>query len=76
MIRPLYFTIEARIYWLDASAATRVQQEAGKQQLARVLRSTGNGANEIFEVSANGGRARFTRNVGNIVMDVNDELLG
>jgi Ca2+-binding RTX toxin-like protein len=32
----------------------------------------GNGANEIFDVSANGGRARFTRNVGNIVMDLND----
>jgi Ca2+-binding RTX toxin-like protein len=32
----------------------------------------GSGANEIFEVSANGGRALFTRNVGNIVMDLND----
>jgi Ca2+-binding RTX toxin-like protein len=33
-----------------------------------------NGANiaELFDVSANGGRVRFTRNVGNIVMDVND----
>ena len=33
-----------------------------------------NGANvnEIFDVSANGGRVRFTRNVGNIVMDLND----
>src|SRR5829696_2043259 len=33
-----------------------------------------NGANigEIFEASANGGRVRFTRNVGNIVMDLND----
>ena len=32
----------------------------------------GSGANEIFEVSANGGRVRFTRNVGNIVMDLDD----
>jgi Ca2+-binding RTX toxin-like protein len=32
----------------------------------------GSGANEIFAVSANGGRALFTRNVGNIVMDLND----
>ena len=32
----------------------------------------GSGANEIFDVSANGGRVRFTRNVGNIVMDLND----
>ena len=29
-------------------------------------------ANEIMDVSANGARARFTRNVGNIVMDLND----
>ena len=32
----------------------------------------GSGANEIFEASANGGRVRFTRNVGNIVMDLDD----
>ena len=32
----------------------------------------GNGANEKFEASANGEQLRFTRNVGNIVMDVND----
>jgi Ca2+-binding RTX toxin-like protein len=32
----------------------------------------GSGANEIFEASANGGRVRFTRNVANIVMDLND----
>ena len=33
-----------------------------------------NGADgdEIFEISANGERVRFTRNVGNIVMDLND----
>jgi Ca2+-binding RTX toxin-like protein len=33
-----------------------------------------NGANiaENMEVSANGGRVRFTRNVGNITMDLND----
>jgi Ca2+-binding RTX toxin-like protein len=32
----------------------------------------GSGLNEIFEASANGGRVRFTRDVGNIVMDLND----
>ena len=32
----------------------------------------GSAANEIFNVSANGARALFTRNVGNIVMDLND----
>jgi Ca2+-binding RTX toxin-like protein len=32
----------------------------------------GSAGNEIFTVSANGGRALFTRNLGNIVMDLND----
>ena len=32
----------------------------------------GSAANESFEVSANGGRVLFTRDVGNIVMDIND----
>jgi Ca2+-binding RTX toxin-like protein len=32
----------------------------------------GSNGNEIFELSANGGRLRFTRNLGNIVMDTND----
>src|SRR5262249_30550607 len=32
----------------------------------------GTGLSEIFEASANGERVRFTRNVGNIVMDLND----
>ena len=32
----------------------------------------GSAANENFDLSANGGRALFTRNVGNIVMDIND----
>ena len=32
----------------------------------------GSAGNEIFEASANGGRLRFTRNIANIVMDLND----
>ncbi len=32
----------------------------------------GSGGAEIFEATANGGRVRFTRNLGNIVMDLND----
>ena len=32
----------------------------------------GSDVDEIFDVSANGERVRFTRNVGNIVMDLND----
>jgi Ca2+-binding RTX toxin-like protein len=36
------------------------------------MRFNGSGGNEIFEASANGGRVRFTRNLGNIVMDLDD----
>ena len=32
----------------------------------------GSAANERFEISANGGRARFTRDIANITMDLND----
>jgi Ca2+-binding RTX toxin-like protein len=32
----------------------------------------GSGGAEIFEASANGGRVLFTRNLGNIVMDIDD----
>jgi Ca2+-binding RTX toxin-like protein len=32
----------------------------------------GSAVSETFDASANGGRLRFTRNVGNIVMDTND----
>ncbi|MCV3244134.1 beta strand repeat-containing protein, partial [Mesorhizobium sp. ZC-5] len=32
----------------------------------------GSAGNEIFALSSNGGRARLTRDLGNIVMDVND----
>ena len=32
----------------------------------------GSAGNEVFELTANGARLRFTRNLGNIVMDVND----
>jgi Ca2+-binding RTX toxin-like protein len=32
----------------------------------------GSAGNEIFEASANGGRVLFTRNLGNIVMDLDD----
>jgi Ca2+-binding RTX toxin-like protein len=36
------------------------------------MRFNGSGANETFDATANGGRLRFTRNIGNIVMDTND----
>ncbi len=37
-----------------------------------ILLFNGSAGNEIFDVSANGGRVRFTRNLGNIVMDFDD----
>ncbi|MBC8105706.1 MAG: calcium-binding protein [Anaerolineae bacterium] len=42
------------------------------QNGADTMLFNGSGTNEAFEASANGPRVRFTRNVGNIVMDLND----
>ena len=42
------------------------------QNGADTLLFNGSGGAEIFDVSANGGRARFTRNIGAIVMDLDD----
>ena len=42
------------------------------QDGADTLVFNGSAANEIMTASANGGRALFTRNVANIVMDLND----
>ncbi len=42
------------------------------QDGADTMLFNGSAASEIFEVSANGGRVRFTRNIANIVMDLND----
>ncbi|MES2924811.1 MAG: calcium-binding protein [Verrucomicrobiota bacterium] len=36
------------------------------------LRFNGSAGSEIFDVSANGSRVRFTRNLGSIIMDLND----
>ena len=43
----------------------------GQDGTDRMLFNGSNG-DEIFEASANGGRALFTRNIGNIVMDLHD----
>ena len=32
----------------------------------------GSGASEVFDVAADGGRVRFTRDLGNVVMDLDD----
>jgi Ca2+-binding RTX toxin-like protein len=54
--------------WDPGDGSDTVEGQDG----ADTLLFNGSGANEIFNVSANGGRALFTRNVGNIVMDLND----
>ena len=54
--------------WDAGDGSDVVEGQAGTDTML----FNGSAANEIFDVSANGGRIRFTRNVGNIVMDLND----
>jgi Ca2+-binding RTX toxin-like protein len=54
--------------WDPGDGSDIVEGQAGSDR----MQFNGANINEIFDVSANGGRVRFTRNVGNIVMDLND----
>ena len=54
--------------WDPGDGSDVVEGQAG----ADTLLFNGSGGNEIFEASANGGRVLFTRNLGNIVMDLDD----
>ena len=54
--------------WDPGDGSDTVEGQDG----ADTMLFNGSGGAEIFEVSANGGRVRFTRNLGNIVMDLND----
>ena len=54
--------------WDPGDGSDIVEGQAGTDRML----FNGSAANEIFEASANGGRVRFTRNVGTIVMDLND----
>ncbi|QEL20815.1 beta strand repeat-containing protein [Limnoglobus roseus] len=54
--------------WDPGDGSDVVEGQDGTDRLV----FNGSAANEIFNVSANGGRVRFTRNVANIVMDLND----
>ena len=54
--------------WDPGDGSDTVEGQDG----ADTLRFNGSGAAEIFETSANGQRVRFTRNIGNIVMDLAD----
>jgi len=54
--------------WDPGDGNDTVEGQAGNDRLI----FNGSGASEIFDASANGSRVRFTRNVGNIVMDLDD----
>ena len=54
--------------WDPGDGSDIVDGQAGTDALL----FNGSAGAETFEASANGGRVRFTRNLGNIVMDLND----
>ena len=54
--------------WDPGDGSDTVEGQGGRRHDAVQRR----GGAEIFEASANGGRLRFTRNLGNIVMDTDD----
>jgi Ca2+-binding RTX toxin-like protein len=54
--------------WDPGDGSDTVEGQAGNDTML----FNGSAGNEIFETSANGGRVRFTRNLGNIVMDLDD----
>ena len=54
--------------WNPGDGSDTLEGQAGSDTLL----FNGSNINEIFDVSANGGRVRFTRNVANITMDLND----
>ena len=54
--------------WDPGDGSDIVEGQAGTDTML----FNGSAGNEIFDMAANGERLRFTRNLGNIVMDVND----
>jgi Ca2+-binding RTX toxin-like protein len=54
--------------WDPGDGSDVVEGQAGSDRML----FNGSAGAEIFDASANGGRVRFTRNLGNIVMDLND----
>ncbi|HEV7266639.1 MAG TPA: hypothetical protein VGN83_17210 [Falsiroseomonas sp.] len=54
------------VLWDPGDGSDVVEGGAGTD----ILRFNATGADEVMEAAANGGRLRFTRDVGNIVMDV------
>jgi Ca2+-binding RTX toxin-like protein len=54
--------------WDPGDGSDIVEGQAGTDELL----FNGSAGNEIFALSSNGGRTQLTRNLGNIVMDMND----
>lgn len=54
--------------WDPGDGSDTVEGQAGTDKLL----FNGSGGNEIFNLSANGTRLRLTRDLGNIVMDLDD----
>ncbi len=54
--------------WDPGDGSDTVEGQAGTD----TMQFNGSAANETFDASANGGRLRFSRNIGSIVMDTND----
>lgn len=54
--------------WDPGDGSDTVEGQSGLDTLL----FNGSAGNEIFEVSANGGRVRFTRNLGTVTMDLDD----
>ena len=57
-----------RFQWDPGEGSDVVEGKSGVDAMT----FNGSGQDEIFDVSANGKRVRFLRNLGNIVMDLND----
>lgn len=54
--------------WDPGDGSDIVEGQAGTDTML----FNGSAGSEVFEATANGGRVRFTRDLGNIVMDLND----
>jgi Ca2+-binding RTX toxin-like protein len=54
--------------WDPGDGSDTIEGQAGTDKLL----FNGSAGSEIFEVSANGARVRFTRNLGSIIMDLDD----
>ncbi len=57
-----------RFQWDPGDGSDTIEGQDGTD----TMRFNGSNVSENFDASANGARLRFTRNVGNIVMDLND----